>query len=479
MPSALHRSLALAARSVPAWCGVDPSTISVTRHGDGTAASGMTNALYLVASDCGRCIARVVNLAAGVDRVREARLLAHVSAHAGDLGVRVLSTVRVRVSGRELLVRFEDYLHGRTLTRADIRSLRLAPSFARVLARFHALQQRVALEPPPVAAALPRQLAHFVDDIAAIAAAIRIPTSPLHTSAEWASLLAIDWAREAAAVNGAMAAMGGPLVLAHCDAQPGNWIEERPLPSSDGSVFPRPLALWLIDLEYASYQQRGFDLGNLCCELCSDYTIPTSPGFTWDSMCFPSPLWQRTFAEAYADAAVAHEGGGGVERPSELPPFPTSAHASSGASGAADVPAASPEEAIERMSCAPQALERASSSTTVRTLLREARVGALASHFFWACWAVVLGAAAEGAWSPPAARLEQACEEALLAAAGGDPARVCTIEVEEGEGGAPEESPPPSPTSAFSYRTYAEVRIQQYFACKGALHLHEAACTSV
>lgn len=468
----------------------------------------MTNTLYVLSSPAASpplLMCRIVNLSAGVDRVREARLLAHVSREAGDLGVCVLATVRIVLSRGTppLLVRFEHYLYGRTLVRADVRTFAMAPRLARVLARFHALQRSILLELPPPRPALPEQLAHYVEDIRTIAAAVAGAGGGAggEGASAWAALLGRDWAADVAFVGAAMGSAGGPLVLSHCDAQPGNWIEavtngggagassaevgagvgaEAGVEAGDGH------ALYLIDLEYASHQQRGFDLGNTFGELCSDYSLSTAPGFSWDVRSFPSDAWQVAFAEAYIAAAVDGGDCGGSSSPLPLaPPSPAASSAAAlsaaatATATAADEPAACDADALERCSCAPSALACASPSHAVRALLREARVGALASHLFWAAWAVVLGAGAEGLWAPPAARLAQVCDDALLAAAGGHAERVATVDVEgEGEaqgGGAGRAtddaagSAPAAAASVFSYRAYAEARLRAFEAQRGAV----------
>lgn len=91
-----------------------------------------------------------------------------------------------------------------------------------------------------------------------------------------------------------------------------------------------------IDLEYAGWNYRGFDLGNHLCEYASDFLQPDA--HVLDFGRYPSPEQRRVFARAYLGG-----GGGDAE-----------------------------EEAV-----------------AVAALVREMDEFANASHLFWGVWGLV------------------------------------------------------------------------------------------
>jgi len=75
------------------------------------------------------------------------------------------------------------------------------------------------------------------------------------------------------------------VVFSHNDVQENNMIRTA-------------TGLRLIDFEYADFNYRGADVGNLFNEVCYDYTISTPPYFR-ETSSYPTPEVQRWFAAAY------------------------------------------------------------------------------------------------------------------------------------------------------------------------------------
>jgi hypothetical protein len=200
----------------------------------------------------------------------------------------------------------------------------------------------------------------------------------LRVARELATLLCyVGWEDEVAWLVGVCQRLAGPVVLTHGDLQEGNWIA-----SEDGKD------LYLIDYEYACYNHRGQDLGNLFCEHTADYSVPVAPGFHLDPFAYPTGAWQARFLHAYAsegglftDSDVTASpvqlgrspgiamGGGGAAVPA------VAAAASSGAGVSATVaaPASPPAGDAGSLSGKPprrkSALSRASSGSSLKAMV--------------------------------------------------------------------------------------------------------------
>ena len=107
----------------------------------------------------------------------------------------------------------------------------------------------------------------------------------------------------------------------------------------------QPLTIVLIDLEYAGWNPRGFDLGNHFCEWASNFQSAQPHQLDFER-CYPNHQQQKTFLTAY------------------LTP-----KASSSSSAAAPIPAPSEDE--------------------VESLIDEANEYALASHLYWGTWGLL------------------------------------------------------------------------------------------
>jgi thiamine kinase-like enzyme len=472
---ALEHIIGAALCTVPGWAG---TRISCVRSAVIT--GGMTNIMYLLEhgeAHPSRVVARVVSaeLDGAIDRARELRVVQYLGS--SGIGPRLYGTVALQVGGAaqatgELppevasagmmgatapmspvstlvacahagsgagsggaastyrVVRFEEFIEGRTLATADLRDAQMGQRMAAKLALLHAQNPNLdvssrrasaahspagiqpagapaAASPPSHAgtgaakSSLDAQFSNYLALMDGIRA--RVAAAELAVRPELAALLAAaDWRAECAWLGALMAARGGPVVLAHGDAQEGNWI------LGDNNK------LVLIDYEYAAYNWRGFDLGNIFCEHLSDYSRRGAPGFFWDPRAYPSNAWQSAFLGAYACAARQYADG--VEADAFDAAGPPTAAATTSPGAAASGPAADDADWLARTSCEGATISRVAAlagSTSgadpgrdgdellsLPRLLLEARLGALASHLYWSLWSVVMAAGKEPPPSP-------------------------------------------------------------------------------
>ena len=90
--------------------------------------------------------------------------------------------------------------------------------------------------------------------------------------------------------------LNSPVVFSHNDLQEGNllFLENSQDPDKE---------LTVIDLEYASYNYRGFDFGNHFCEWCYDYqSVQESPYYSYDADSYPTKPQQFEFFRSYLEA---------------------------------------------------------------------------------------------------------------------------------------------------------------------------------
>ncbi len=100
----------------------------------------------------------------------------------------------------------------------------------------------------------------------------------------------IDWFVNTAVPD--LIGKDAPLVFCHYDVQEGN-ILKRPDRKND---------LFLIDFEYSGYGNRGFDFGNLFCEMTLDYNVSNFPGFVCNPDNYPSEEQCDVFFQSYSDS---------------------------------------------------------------------------------------------------------------------------------------------------------------------------------
>jgi hypothetical protein len=419
---------------------------------------------------------------------------------------------------RTVMLRFEEFIAGRTLGVEDLRQDaggRLGARMARKLARLHAqrpdLRQRAAearartgssasvhalarAEPVPPAelgSSLRRYLALLGDIVSHPLVRARYvgggggaaggggpPGVPR-------ALLALvldelpDWHGEVAWLVRVMGAHGGPSVLTHGDAQEGNWllaVEEGGAGAGAGTgTGGADDGLKLIDYEYARYDHRGFDGGNLLCEHAFDYAVPTHPGFGFAPHAYPAPSWQRAYFAAYAAEAAALAEAARREAAADEGAHDVTAADAGGAPAGGTIACGGDADADAtlwaRTTCAAEELERqfGGDATAVR-LAGEARLGALASHLYWALWSAIMAAGKAGL-------VALAAGEAATAAGGA------------ARSTAPDEGVPPLATlerlasdtaaavagvasghSVFDYAVYGVERAREFARLKAQLH---------
>ena len=512
---------------VPGWAAAadDAAFTLQPLHG------GMSNLMFIVSNHSAgavshrRVVARLLSpaLDAVIDRERESRIVRYLAT--SGIGPLLFGTCSVAPDGALLLspaatprapasddaraspragpaacttLRFEAFIDGRTLTVRDLRDAAAAASVrahtAAKLAALHAQrpdlrerEERARLRrasacsldalPPPLQP-LPQlrpALQRYVDMVAAIGGHARMragAATPALRELLRGGARGVCWPAEAAWLARLMEAHGGPTVLCHGDAQPGNWIEESRGPH--GSVL-----LKLIDYEYARYDHRAVDTGNLFCEIALDYNVAEPPGFVMDVGCYP-PLehqrdWLGHYAAAARDAAAAgsegHASGGAAGSggpPHEaaatpLPPPPDSecdggCSGGGGGGGGGSVWQRTTCNAAELARQFPDGADEGGPHDAppgvgggVRQLAREARLGMLASHLYWSLWSAIMGAGREGIAVPLPA-----------AAPGGDAAGPAASGAAAGHVAGDDDASVSAGHGVFSYASYGLARLREY-----------------
>jgi choline/ethanolamine kinase len=175
-------------------------------------------------------------------------------------------------------------------------------------------------------------------------------------------LMTFDLALELDTLKSLLSKVHSPVVFCHNDLQEGNilFVEDH----ADSSKGDAPSwRLRPIDFEYASYNYRGFDIGNHFCEWCYDYTVSTPPYFAARLPDFPSREQQLAFLRSYLDEYAAVD---------QSPSTPRLGEAS---------------EAERRLGGAEKGAE--SREKEAELMLIEVGAFALASHFLWGLWGIV------------------------------------------------------------------------------------------
>ena len=150
--------------------------------------------------------------------------------------------------------------------------------------------------------------------------------------------------------------LNSPVVFCHNDLQEGNLMEVAG-GAGEGIVGKAagPLGeVKVVDYEYGGYNYRGFDWGNFFCEIACDNFVEHYPGFCLNPDKYPSDEQQKVLLQAYL---------GG----------------------------------------------RAAAAGEVEAMMVEANSFAMASHLFWALWAVAQAADTTIKWG----YLEYAQQRAL------------------------------------------------------------------
>ncbi|KAK4878013.1 hypothetical protein RN001_010519 [Aquatica leii] len=140
-----------------------------------------------------------------------------------------------------------------------------------------------------------------------------------------------------------------PVVFCHNDMQEGNIL----MVQDDGIISNADAKLVLIDFEYCSYNYRAFDIANHFLEWTYDYTEKEWPYFKATPSNYPNEAQRLRFVSHY--------------------------------------------------------LNETGSKENVKDVLKEVEVFSLASHFFWALWAIVNAKTSQipfGYWEYATVRLE-------------------------------------------------------------------------
>lgn len=421
---------------------------------------GMTNAMLMATIDekidvegaPRHCLVRVINMNVSIDRVREDRVLQEIDGQ--EIGPRIWATVAIDIpvdgtdEAKRMYLRLEEYIPGDTLVVEDLHTIAIGRQMAHVLYSFNlqkpnlqntlsglkagmhtslsaaslsslaSLQSVSSRKGAPVPT-FRRTLLQYLSDISRIRDRLDMhpsqevgreffsrkrPNRNLHLNVEavepseaFQALMAVDWADEVDFISGLMEIAGGPVVLCHGDAQPGNWILASPdyiptkTPLKGTDEHGKPLAkmhpdapthsagrrLVLLDFEYAEYSPRGFDLGNLSCEHCADYNVSDHPGFAWYPNRYPSFEWQLAFFTAYAEPEFE----GSEDLLPEVPPTDI----------ISSLPARTDPEIWLRTTLK-ESIIASHFPKAIQSLVQETRCGILASNLGWALWGIVMAA---------------------------------------------------------------------------------------
>lgn len=422
---------------------------------------GMTNTMLMATvnekidvGDAPRhCLVRIINMNVSIDRVREDRVLKEIDGK--EIGPRIWATVAIHIpiegseEMRRMHLRLEEYVPGDTLVVEDLHNIAIGTQMAHVLYAFNlqkpnlqnvvsslkagmhsslsavslsslaSLQSVGSRKDAPVPT-FRRTLLQYLSDIADIRArrdlhpspvfakeffnrerpspSLQLDVNTIDPKEAFQALMAVDWEEEINWVSGLMEIAGGPVVLCHGDAQPGNWIlahpeytpTRTPLKNMDdkGELVTkiRPVdvpicstgrRLVLLDFEYAEYSPRGFDTGNLSCEHCADYNVSQHPGFAWYPSRYPSYEWQLAFFTAYAE--------GEFEGSEDLLPKVPSTDVTTSV-------AAKTEDEIWLRTTLKESVIESQFPKVIQPLVQEARAGILASNLAWSLWGIVMAA---------------------------------------------------------------------------------------
>ncbi|XP_065184916.1 probable ethanolamine kinase [Sycon ciliatum] len=206
------------------------------------------------------------------------------------------------------------YIVGRPLTVTSARLPHVFPKIARQLARVHSVPKPDGLlNPEP---AILRNLVHWLDLVPET-----FSKADVHQRVDAILQSRSVLKAEVKALVDRLQSLNSPVVFGHNDVRPENILE----------LDDNPDQVAFIDHEYAGWNYRCFDLGNLFCKYCGVVEH-------MDSSLFPSHAEQESFLQVYSTEAAALQSKGDHD---------------------------------------------------VATLYNEASLGALASNMQWAIWCLV------------------------------------------------------------------------------------------
>lgn len=337
--------IAVCRRVVPTWSTLLDDKINVR-----PLLGGMTNYLFVCQAEAPvqpeQVVVRVLSeeLEDIVNRDIELKAMQHL-AEAG---------ISPAVYGQEGNFRVEQFLEGRCMTQHELSRKENLVRMIPVLRQIHSTKPDIPHSSPYIDRALDifsTRAQATASDLGAASAVVQVNI---------ARILAIFSKAEVAALTELLKRTESPVVFCHNDMNAGNWMV---------STTPQTRrAFQVVDLEYADYNYRGFDLGNLCCEFAYDYTVPDYPYFRVQQDAFPDEHILAWIANRYLTCESA----------GDSTPTPSTG------SGATSTPM----ERRESIASASSALSMVERTPDVSHLIREIRVAMLASHALWALWSI-------------------------------------------------------------------------------------------
>jgi len=182
--------------------------------------------------------------------------------------------------------RLEQFIHGRPLSAADLRSTVYCDEIAKQLAMVHSLNVPISKEPTWLA-----------DNIRSLVSRIKRPI-PEHLIPEERkaaeAIRLIDLRSEIEWMLGFLRNVQSPVVFSHNDVNCGNvLVREGQAADWDPVV--------LIDFEFAAYNYRGFDLANHFIEWMYDYAPKCFPYYKKDPKQYPSRSLIERWVTVYLD----------------------------------------------------------------------------------------------------------------------------------------------------------------------------------
>ncbi|XP_076114194.1 choline/ethanolamine kinase-like isoform X1 [Mytilus galloprovincialis] len=181
--------------------------------------------------------------------------------------------------------RIEEYIPTKSLTRKDLHKPEISSMIARKLAVIHNLNMPLCKEPRFLGELTRHWLAEAKNN-----------TRPDDTDPNIQKITSYDLDAELSWLLKKIEDLKSPVVFSHNDLQEGNLLYMKDCKDPEKQ-------LTVIDLEYCSYNYRGFDFGNHFCEWCLDYQSEQEmPYYSYHEDSYPSKEQQFHFFRAYLDA---------------------------------------------------------------------------------------------------------------------------------------------------------------------------------
>eukprot|EP01087_Luapelamoeba_hula_P021631 TRINITY_DN75_c4_g2_i1.p1 TRINITY_DN75_c4_g2~~TRINITY_DN75_c4_g2_i1.p1 ORF type:complete len:429 (-),score=69.88 TRINITY_DN75_c4_g2_i1:156-1442(-) len=327
---------------IPPWKSLDTSKFEIKM-----CAGGLTNKLYRVSANVGKKAQRVLlrvygELTEGVID-RESEIVIWQRLHKAKLGPRFYGTfANGCVYG---------YVEGRPLNVFDLQEPKVITMVAEHIAQLHATVVIPDFDNTP-------KLWNAIDKWVEL---VPLDFSYVHNKEHLAAFekLGLNLAAEAKSLKAALDQLDSPSVFCHNDANPNNIIYHE-----------KSNSMMLIDHEYASYNYRGYELGN-------HFNEYTGYDLVWEN--YPKKEAQYAFLRRYLAVYATL--------------WNRSPHLSSESS-----PAASDFEEndlSDDTSVHVVASEDDVTEEQIHQLYKEANQYSLASHLFWGAWGLAQSRASE------------------------------------------------------------------------------------